>query len=292
MNLPEAYFSLSHSKWLEKLAEQRNLANAAKNELLSLDIEKLKADYANKEWNNKTNYLIAVIVYRYVKEAIFFPDQEAINMIKALNYKYEVLRWFISLESLFEQYELIRKHNIQIDTLTAWTFLNSFLGSKIQYEIFKYHLTTTHDNTQMTQLTKELILLRGRKKYSGSDPKRYKNLFEFLLNDKVKEFISIPIKEFNLGLNFDINAFIDLSKGKTESSFLRVLVDECFQYDEKKLSKTKFLAIIFDFIKLLVPDRNFMDEGAFIEAAHLTYKSYDSYKAHVLKKIIYPKGIQ
>lgn len=294
MNLPLAYFPLMEIKYMQLLEEQKMIALSAKEKLMSIYPE-LMNQFPSLIPNDDPKYEIAIEVRRYYGEALFFHDKESLNKLKelkivanAVKFK-NISRWFVTIQDIHNQYEEIRSKSIRTDRLLAYSVIKMYLIAKFSRELLTIYTPTIRDEIRMPQLTKDLINLKKRREYSGTNPKNYKSFYEVLLNNSINEFTQIPIEEFDLNFKFDIDSFIDISKGKTESNFLRILVEQCFSYNEKEISKTKFLSIVFDLLKLLMPDRELMDEETFDLTSHLTYKSYDSYKAHVLKKILYPK---
>ena len=276
MNEPLCYYPHMEMKYRVLLDEQRKIATSAKDRLMSIDSNFVIQSPEINEFDNP-KYGIANEVRRYFCEAVFFHDDEAIEKLKQLklvtsDVKFNNLsRWFIPLEDIHLHYQGIRQHNIRIDSLYAYTLIKAHLASKFFNEILMLYTSTIRDEIRMSKLTKDLINLRNRREYSSSDPKTYNDLYEMLINNAINEFIKLQNKSLAIDLTYDIKTFIELSKGKTEAFYLRVLLEECFSYDERKMSKTKFLAIIFDLFRFLMPDRIFMDEKTFFETPDLSY---------------------
>lgn len=292
MKPPLYYYPHMEMKYAELIDNQKRIAAVAKEKLMGFDPELVNKQEISSEFDD-LKFEIANQARLYYRDAIFFHDAEALNKLKQLKLtttevKFEnISSWFISLHDIHQQYEIIRRHNIKIDSLLAFNIIKAHLFSKFLKDILMEYAPTIRDETRISKLTKDLINLKNRRNYSGSTPKTYKNVSEILLNNAVNEFEKIPNDKLDFDLKYDIYAIINLSKGKTEPSYLKILLEECFAYDEKKISKTKFLSIVFDLLKLLMPDRNLKDEETFDNASHLTYKSYNSYKAQALKKILY-----
>ena len=290
MNLPLGYFPLMEIKYMQLLEEEQKVAASAKERLMSIDTKGGKVSVSDD-----LKYEHAIAARQYFINAILFQDEEALNKLRDLNLvaretKFQsLIKWFISLEDIHAQYDIIRQNNIKTDRLLAYRFIKAYLVSKFAKEISMIFIAIKRDDVFMSQLTEDLIKLKKRRKYSGSDPKRNKNVYELFLNFSVNELARFSFEDFDINLKFNIDTFINVSKGKTEAIYLRLLMEECFDYNLKEINDTRFLGIIFGLLKLLMPDRKLMDEESFYEASQLTYKSYDAYKAQVLKKILYPK---
>lgn len=296
MNTPLYYYPNMEMKYRIMLDEQKSIAAIAKEKLMAIDPILLN-DFPNPNQDDDYKYGIVNKIREYYSKALFFHDEETLDKIKQLHLvtnasKFnDKTRWFVSLEEIHQQYQIIREHDIKVDSLQAYNIIKVHLASKFLREILMEYLPTTRDEIRMSQITKGLINLKSRRKYAASNPKSNNNPHEILINFAINEFAKLHDDKSGMDIKFDMDTFINLSKGKTESLCLRILVEECLSYNENKLSKTKFLGIIFDLMKLIMPDRNFMDEKTFDFTPDLSYKSYTSFKAQVLKKILYPKRI-
>lgn len=233
MKPPLYYYPHMEMKYCVMLEEQKRLAAAAKEKLMGFDPELVNKQKISNEFDDP-KFEIANQARLYYRDAIFFPDDEALNKLKQLRLttsevKFRnISRWFISLHDIHKKYEIIRQHNIKIDSLLAFNFIKAHLFAKFLKEILMDYAPTIRDETRISKLTKDLINLKGRRQYSGGEPKTFKNISEILLNNAVNEFAKIPNEKLELELKFDIDAFIDISKGKTESGYLKVFLEECF----------------------------------------------------------------
>lgn len=275
------------------IENQKSSAKVAKDSLLALDLKGITFYFGKPRTKFKTEYFLLVVIIQYFNDAVFFHDDETIKKLKEFKFKPLVLRWFVSVSDIHEQYEIIFKSGIKIYASAAFNIIKSYLKTKLSQELLRSQkdLNTSHDHIRMTQLTKDLILLKGRKKYSGSKPAHYKGIYDYLLNYQLNQFVNLPMAIGNQTEKFDINTFIQISKGKTETLLLKLLLEECFVYDKKKISKTKFLSIVYDLFGLIIQDRVFIDEATYneIKEGESTYKSFQSYKAKTMKAIIYPR---
>src|SRR5437868_519535 len=211
MRLPVEYYILTEMKFRELIDKQQKAAQVAKQELLAIDPANFLADEHSALFDNKPEFIIAAKIKKYFNEAMFFLDRETQTRLQDLKCNKQLTRWFIPLEQIYEQYEIIPDS----------------------------------------------------------------------IGDKFDNQIDI----------FNLETFITLSKGRSESIVLKLLVEECFDYDKSKITQQKFLGIIYDLIRLLMQDRNLPDEKIFnLHDRYSSYRHFSSYKAQILKKIIYLKG--
>ena len=291
MSIPQEYYVIREMQYQEMLTEQKLIAETAKQILLSIEPKGLYNKTAESGEQIKPEYLLVRIVNEYFKEAVFFHDAKTLEKLQQLKLKPQVLRWFISLKDIHDQYESIRNNHIKIDVILAFTFIKTYLSSKLLKELLLNALPHTRDGVEITQLTNELINLKSRRKYSGPNPAKSKKLFQHLLNNAVNEFIAIPVDEFGMK-KFEIKTFIQFSRANTESIFLKLLLEECFEYDSKTMSETKFLSIVYDLFRVILQDHALITESDFFygkNRSYQSYKSFKSYQAKKLRSIIYPK---
>lgn len=284
MNLPQSYYTVFEMKYRELMGEQKKLAQAAKERLLSFKPNLMQGP-AKK--NIITNYELelAIEISIYFNNAVFFHDDQALNKLKEFKLPADVLRWFVSLSEIQDQFELIRKHNIGIDTFYAITQIKNYLNSKFKNELTMHFQAVKHDNVTMSPLSKEIIKTKQKIKSYGPELESKKNNFETIINSQInkgaKVFESLEVPNKKSG----IKTFYQFSRGNTESLFLRIVVEDCFYYDEKTMTKTKFLSIIYDLLSLLIQDRVFITEDQFINSHKRIYQSYKNFDAYKAKKI-------
>ena len=84
-------------------------------------------------------------------------------------------------------------------------------------------------------------------------------------------------------------SFIDIAKGKTEKTYLKLLLEDCFDYKGiEKSSKAKFLNAVYDLFRLIVNDYNFpATVKEFKNVPGLYNKKFARFRALKLKKFIY-----
>ncbi len=296
MSRQHEYYIINEMHYQAMLAAQRVNAETAKHKLLALEPQDLisKTDIFGEEI--KKEYLLVRIVNQYFDDAIFFQDSEVIKKLKLFHLKPAVLRWFISLKDIHIEYEFIRKNNIKIDALFAFTLIKLFLKAKLLNELLLNAVPATRDGTKITQLTNELINLKSRRKYSGANPPNYKNDFYRKMNEAANEFMAIPLDEFGME-QFDIHTFLQISRGKTETIVLKLLLEQCFEYDPSTMSRTKLLSTVYGLFRLLLQDRLLVTKNDFFDkkrgpdkkGLYESYKRFETYQAKTLKSIIYPK---
>jgi hypothetical protein len=278
MNLPRAYYTVFEMRYRELIGEQKKLAQAAKERLLSYKPSQLQST-ATK--NTITDYKLelGVKVISYFNDALFFHDDETLNKLKEFKLPSNVLRWFVNLSHLEEQFESIRRNDIGIDTFTGLRLITGYLNTKFKNELLMHFRTEIHDNVRMSPLSKEIIKARQKRRYYGIEREPKKNTFDRILNSQINEGTRV-IESLKSPKNFS-----RFARGNTESILLRIFVEECFDYDEKALTKTKFLSIIYDLLSLLILDRVFITENQFLNSHKRTYQSYKNFDAYKAKKI-------
>ena len=291
MSIPPEYYIIREKQYLEMLAERKVMAETAKQILLELDPKDLATRISESGEEIKKEYLIGLTVYEYFKAAIFFHDSETLKKLADLDLKSQVLKWFIPLSDLDAQYKYIQSNEIKIDVILAFDIIKFYLSSKILKELQLISFPITRDNIVIPQATNELINLKSRRKYYDPYPVKFKTPFQYLINDLIDQFIAIPADAVGMK-KFDTKTFIDISRGKTESLFLGCLIKECFEYDPKTITKTKFLTIVYDLFRIILQDHVLITVHDFYfgkNGSYQSYKSFESYQAKKLRAIIYPK---
>ena len=291
MNFPDEYYPLMEIKYRKMLEEQKIIAYKATRQLLNIDPEVVKKEAKKRNLDGEIEEIILVAIFTYFNDAVFFQTDQTLAKLKFLNVSPPVLRWFISFKELHKQYEIISKKGIKIDYLMAFTYIKSYLKTKFDHDLLMNYASTIHDSVTMTELSKEILLLKSKRRNSGENLTRYKNLFEFLLNNQVNQIISL-YQKLDQEVRFDITTYYRFSRGKTEFFFLKKLLEECFDYDQNSLSHTEFLSTVYDLVRLVIQDRFIIDETEFLsprKRIYLSYKSFDAYKAKKIRSLIYPK---
>lgn len=222
------------------------------------------------------------------KALLLFPDNEIVEKFA----KYcrisieEIKKFFISYENLEKHFKQIEEKGIRINKADLILEVKAYLGLKFSMAYAGNLFPTVRDNTKMSKLSDEFIKLRKRRKDSGSNPKRYKNVFEIFLNQSVNDFEKIPGDEdLGIGMEFNLDNMIEISKGRTERIFIKHIIQECFEYEHTGLTKTKFRAAIYDLIGEIIT-KKWITEDEFDEIRDVSYKSWDSYKAKKVKNLL------
>ncbi|MBK7307485.1 MAG: hypothetical protein IPI88_10900 [Chitinophagaceae bacterium] len=193
MKPPLYYYPHMEMKYAELIDNQKRIAAVAKGKLMGFDPELVNKQEISSEFDD-LKFEIANQARLYYRDAIFFHDAEALNKLKQLKLtttevKFEnISSWVYPTSCIHQQYEIIRRHNIKIDSLLAFNIIKAHLFSKFLKDILMEYAPTIRDETRISKLTKDLINLKNRRNYSGSTPKTYKNVSEILLNNAVNVF--------------------------------------------------------------------------------------------------------
>lgn len=291
MNLPREYYPVIEMNYRRLIGNQKLTALIAKERLLSFKPDQIHG--AGKK-NTITHYeqkLVTEII-SYFNDAVFFHDEQTLNKLKEFKLSSNVLRWFVNLSPMQDQFEIIRKHNIGIDTFYGFTLIRDYLNSKFKNEMYMYFKTVTHDNVRMSPLSKQIIKAKQKRKYYGPEHESKKFNFDTILDGLINHGVE-AIGLLELSKNEPgMKTFFRLSRGNTESLILSKFVKECFFFDEKAITSTKFLGIIYDLLSLLILDRIFISETDFLNShkrLYQSYKSFDAYKAKKIRSILFPK---
>lgn len=278
MNKPEEYRIFPHFLFLESINKMRERAIQAKN--LFLAIEKYKPDLNNLKMEelDDATYLNTICIIQCYKDFIFFPDEQILDKFKALGYKKHISSWLISIDVLNDHFDKICLKKIKVDRYLAIHFIKAHLCIKFINDIGLAVTPTTRDEVNMTASSEEFIKLVNRRKYSNSDPKRFKNPLEVSLNQLLRNVLEFTSGEVNE------KSLVAITRGKTDVC-IQKLVAECFEYDKKHMSSAKFFSIIYDLIAVIMPDKNFITSENFFTSKKRTYQSYDNFDAYKAKKI-------
>lgn len=279
MNTPHEYLEDSDNSYLELIKKMEVNAGLAKSKLLALDIPKTDSPIPKKEAGYESKLAGAKLLLECYKDIIFFPDEEILNKLKKLGHKKHMNSWFIPISVLNEHFSKICSNNIKVDRYNATMQIQGHLCIKIVNEIAFQSMPFPRDDVQMTDISNEIIKLINRRKYSGSNPKRYKNLLEILLNKLLNDAFTLTNHEISY------KDILDITKGKTDDFVIRKLISECFSYDKKLMSSAKFYCCIYDLLALILPDRNFITETEFFGNKKRIYQSYDNFNDYKAKKV-------
>lgn len=279
MSEPEQYWILSDHLYLESVKKMGADAKLARDKLLAIDIPKSGSNILSKDAKRDSELFAALKLLECYKDLIFFPDPEVLTKLKDLGYKKHVCSWLIPISELNDHFSKVCSNNIKVDRLYATLFIHGHLCMKFANEIALKLLPFPRDKVQMTEISNEIIKLINRRNYSGSDPRRYKNLLEILINDLLKGIIAFTNNEISY------KVLLEITKGKTDDFIIRKLISECFRYDKSLMSSAKFYRCIYDLLALILPDRNFITETDFFGNKKRFYQSYDNFNDYKAKKV-------
>ncbi|UAY53211.1 hypothetical protein [Ferruginibacter albus] len=224
---------------------------------------------------------IAKYLRRYHKDLMFFKSDDIINKLKEFGLKETELRWFISIDDINKEFDLIIEKDILIDKPKALFYIQEHLMIKFGVQIILWAAKPiVRDKVSMNLLSKYMFDLQKRREYAKGDPKSFKNVFDILMNSILKE---IPNNE---SAEFTIKRFFELAKGKTEKGLLKKLINESFDHETNGLTKGKLLSTVYDLFQIILQDRFFENEDEFKEKKDYSINSYNKFKAHKMKKIL------
>jgi hypothetical protein len=212
---------------------------------------------------------------------LFFKSDKLIKRFKKLGLRPVELRWFVSLDEIDQQFRLIERKGIKIDKPLALTIIRVYLYSKFLVQILSFATDdVTRDEVSKNMLTDYLFKIKKRRQYSGGDLLTYKDGLEVFLND----MINILTVETRGEINIDV--FLNISKGKLEKTYLKILIEECFEYDKQKLNDTEFLCVVYGFFRIILQGYVLADAAYFKSDIYGYRKSFDIYRSRRLKTIL------
>ncbi|MEO6230469.1 MAG: hypothetical protein ABJB11_12950 [Ferruginibacter sp.] len=220
---------------------------------------------------------------------VYMNDQIELKLNK-LNLPTGVRRWFIPLKKIDEQFNVIQSHDILIDKFAILELIRHHIAIKVRYEMLMEKNATVNDNGKIkTGLTKYVENVASRRKYGNGILKNDNTVKKFTEN--LLNILAIEI-EISTRAKFGLQHLNQLSKGNTESFFLKnILENDYFFYNKNLMSETKFLSSIYDFFKVIMPDCNFPTEEEFYRNPNVSEKNYSVFKAKKLKGLILKKKI-
>ena len=213
---------------------------------------------------------------------LFSNNEEVTKKLKFLCLPNTLIRWFISLEEIIEQFDIINKKGVEIDKLDVLITITTHLKLKFRNDLLlwdkQYYI---RDGVYVNNATKSLkAIIKRKKDNGGKDPKTFKNEEDYLLNKEITKNIVTT----NGGLTNDI--IIDFSKGRTDRYLLQFMLENAFSYDTEKFVKTKFLAIVYNIFRIVMQDRNLEDYDKEVQVI-AEKDNYITEKANTLIKIFY-----
>ena len=229
----------------------------------------------------KSKAKIALILLPFYPRLMFFRNDDLLVKLTELNLRKLETRWFVSLDAINEQFDIIESRGILVDRLKALSFIRQHLQVKFSVQMLFFGTEIVfRDEVSMNPLAKYSFELKRRREYADGNPKTCQGLFDLLMNDLIDTSITQNENKFT------IEHFIEITKAKTEKSTLKNLVDKCFDHETNGLSKTQFLSTIYDLFRIILQNYFFENETEFYDKKGYSGKSFSSFKAHKLRKIL------
>jgi hypothetical protein len=273
MKLDPKYYDLVEVKYKQFVGEINDAASIALAEFLALNITEFKQ---KKSLERQLMYLS-----KLYKKLMFIRNDHLIKKLKEFGIKKHELQWFISLEDIEAEFINISKQGIKVDKRLILKLIISHLVVKFNASLLRRRkFTITHDNVSMNIVSKHIHDLGNRVKDSNGYVKNPKDIVELLLSYEFGELIS----EFPDKLSY--KWLENMSKAKTESAFLKNIIEDGFEYDQETMSQNKFLGGIYDLFRLIMQDYCMETSEKFFDKADIVESKYEIYKAKKLKKLI------
>lgn len=272
MIFPDQYIKALKIAYPKILEIENRDAQRVKEELMHCDIQ----NFIKKLQPVSITYYLILIH----NNLMFFPDKDVYDKLKSIKLSDSEVCWFISLDEINRQFDLIEKDGLILDRPAILFVIRLHLTMKFTNRILTW---SDHGNIDeglfvniITKYLKEL-----KKRYNGgSEPRNYKNQFDLDLNLLIKEAF-----EETEGM-VNIETLISASKGKTEKMLLSFIVSDCLSYKKEQISETKFLSSLWGLFRTICPDRDFINKVEFDERDILE-NNFDAYKAKNLKKVLF-----
>lgn len=246
-----------------------------------------------KSFYDIDDYNMFLYIEKWYTTLSMFKDEEILERFKKLGLNSTFLKWFIPLEEILSGFEKIEKHTeIKIFKGPALGIIKLHLNAKIRAELFQWggYVTQHRSNPEANDLYKSFLNIYRQRKNGKKASLHYK--------DDYNKMMHAIIDQFEKELRTDINKekFIkELSQGKSEPYYLKMMIDECF-FKPQKMTQRKFLIKLYDLVSLLVKDFKMLSEGEYGEFVSTQiagdeefYTSHETYKYKRMKTIIYRK---
>lgn len=273
MKFPQVYLQAIEIAYNKILVAEVEEGRQALSHFESLNLSEFETDWSVIE---KVKYLTTL--HNLV---LFCKEEYAIKKLKRVGLNHDSLQWFVSLKDITDQFEIIESHGIIIDKVFVLYLIRPHFIINFSRQILLWQSPLlTHDNIPMTNVSKLLQGFKNRQQYAikttGTPLIDINNIQE----ESVKESITFFTE--------NIPALIKFSKGKTESTFLKYMIEECFDYDQQKIPYNTFLSIIYDLFRVIMPNYNFETEEEW-ERRAVNDDYYKTFRAKKIKKYILEK---
>lgn len=224
---------------------ENSRAEKIRKKISSLDTNDILREYSK---------LRMASLYKFIHENLmFFEDKHLLDFFNKLGVKKDVLRWFVTLDEIQEQFRIIESRGIQVYKAFVLQNIRCYFDGKFSIELlYLFTEPAIHDEVTMTNLTKTLIDIKRRM----GTPKKLKNEFEVSLY----ELINIGDKLYD---KFSIDRFIEITKGKEQKIFIKDILEKGFEYNKKLINETEFYNAVYDLFKIIMKDKVFEDEAEF-----------------------------
>ncbi|ANE53149.1 hypothetical protein [Flavisolibacter tropicus] len=244
----------------------------------------LQSGFLQEVLNNQGYEDFLLELLKICRNLIFTDDEESFKLLDDLRFPKDKLNCFVSMKDLKTQINNIKTAGIKIHYFNLFGYIRLYLEIRAANGVL---LTGTenlsHQNKKVSDFTKKLISLKRRREDANADePKTFLYTYEGVLNQQLNTVIkkaSSQIKGFNM------KTIVDLSKGNSDKLLLPELLEQSFDYDSTKMSRTTFLDSVYDLFALLTPLPG-MDE--YLNSKNES-DSYKTYRAKTLWRFIYKK---
>jgi hypothetical protein len=212
-----------------------------------------------------------------------FSGMAVTDKLTKLGVSAKVLKWFVDLEDIEEQFALLSSKDIIVLKNHALQLIHIHLHSKIQAQMLNdYHLIIGEAENKKEEILRELRKIFRRREYGKTRLSRFKGDFDLEMNGQIAKIENV-VKSQKKAKKFFFNSF----DGKTEKFYLRELMD-CFIRPEG-MSGSQFAAAIYGLMTLLLKDENkeIMSKDEFWDQEDALYgNNYNRYLASRYKKIV------
>lgn len=228
--------------------------------------------------------LLPTILY-FTEKLILFSNNDVRNKLKEIGLKENELKYFISLASILKEFRNIEKGkpNVRIWRKFAIMCIIQHLHTKTSYLMFRWkeEILSVEVGTGVKKASSLIKNTIRQKRVELVHGRRYKDISSQLFHEILSDKNQLPDE---IGFTNE-----DLAKdhilGKTTRTWLKLLVNESFYTEEKKITKRHFYIKIYDLLKKLIIDDYLMNsDDDHTKSGSLL--SFDSYKCRRVVCII------
>lgn len=220
-------------------------------------------------------------LFRAYSVFMFYTNDQIIEKLKKeFGENRHLFKWFIPLNALEEQFNLINEKGILVDKVSLLQQLKIYLLLKFSHHFQKLGGKISENSNQYFNevFAEEFEKYKERLKYRYDNPfakvKEDEILFKNFFEKFTEEDIDVPFLEY----------YIKLLKGDVD--FLLNGMFECFYNHENQIKKHEYYRSLYDFFKLIMLDSNLLpSEKEFKKNYNYYSKSYTSFKAVQIIKL-------